>query len=180
MMNLKYRHPIIYWTILIGIFLSCSLLIATMIKIPNELYSNVKNAAYYSVKAYLLDGRDAEWVSPQKHFVAEVKGFTKSGLVLLKNGRGDIVEAELADLVIIDKIGVAKEINALMSRQIYVDFYQYKKNKTLHNCVVLWDEKGEPINLTMLNKGIVRPLSTPPTNIVHKLFAQYYVNKLIN
>ena len=178
MINIRYRYPLFFWGGISSILIIFIIVSINTIKLPENLLHNIKNAVYYSVKAYVLDGRDAEWVSPQKHFVAETKGLTKDGLVLLKNSRDEIIEVELADLILLDKKAVAKKINDLEFSQIYVDFYQYKKDGELHSCVVLWNEYGEPINKILIDEGIAKPINTPPTNIVHQLFAQYYLSKV--
>ena len=180
MINIRYRYPFLYWSGIICMFSMIIIIVVTTVKLPENLFFNVRNAVYYSIKAYMLDGRDADWVSPESHFVAEVKGLTTDGLVLLKNNRDEIIEAELADLILLDKELVAKKINDLEFSQIYVDFYQYKKNDELHSCVVLWNENGSPINKQLIDEGIAKPIKTPPTNIVHQLFARYYISKVFN
>ncbi|MBY8168143.1 hypothetical protein KW507_15825 [Vibrio fluvialis] len=178
--GVKYRNPVAYYCFF-GSLSICLLIVAAAGGykfFQSESLFNLRMGVYYQVKATFLDGRSAEWVSPQSHFAAQIKGYAKGGYVVLKKPGRTIVQAQLADLIIHDEIAVAKYINAFINKTVYVDYYEYDADGERHNAIIVWEENGAPINLSLIDSGLAKPITKPPTNIVHKLFAQYYLGKL--
>lgn len=138
-------------------------------------------AVHWSTRAFLYDGHKNTDVRPARHFTAEILGMTKDAHVVFKMATPDgyqKVVAEFADLLITDVVNTTMMINRYKGRTLYVDYYQYELDGTVHDCVVLWDEFSTPLNLELVQRQFAKPVETPPTNIVNTLMASYYWRKV--
>ncbi|WP_045391736.1 hypothetical protein [Vibrio rotiferianus] len=178
--GIKYRNPIAYY-LLVGVLASsliASLTIGGYKLYQSELLYNFRMGVYYKVKATFLDGRTADWVSPERHFSARVRGYRRGGFIVLQIPTKEVIEAQLADLIILNEESVAKYINRYRNETVYVDYYEYDADGERHSALIIWEESGAPMNLSLIDSGLAKPTTKPPTNIVHKLFAEYYLGKL--
>lgn len=178
--GIRYRNPFIY-RIILGLS-AASLISAIMISshkiYKSEILNDLRLGLYYQIKATFLDGRTADWISPQSHFSAIVIGYAKGGALVLKKPTKSIVQAQLADLIITDEVGVARYIRKYVNKTVYVDYYEYDSEGKRHSAIIVWKESGEPMNLSLIDSGLAKPITNPPTNIVHQLFAEYYLGKV--
>jgi hypothetical protein len=177
--GLRYRNPILFYLV-VGTF-SLGALVTVAIggykAFSSDFVYNARMGTYYQVKATFLDGRTADWVSPQKHFSAVVRGYNKGGYMVLQIPN-DVIEAQLADLIIKDEAAVARYVNRYINQTVYVDHYEYDADGERHSAVIVWEESGAPMNLSLIDSGLAKPITKPPTNIVHQLFAKYYLGKI--
>lgn len=145
-------------------------------KANDKLYALGKYIKW-EIRAQIYDGPDKHSETPAEHFVAEILGVTSDGHVVFTRGseNGTVqVEAELADLNILDLEGTTKIINRYKGKRVFVDYYQYEENGVIHDCVVIWDEFEAPINVEVVERHFAEPIEKPPTNVVNMLMASYF------
>lgn len=179
--SLRYNHPAIYYGLctvcIAAVFSLLTSLLLTHGSSFGKRVSALGNALYWEARAFAYDGPDKKASTPVKHFMAEIKGMTRTGNVVFSmftNSGMKIVEAELADLKITNLKGTTKVVNKYKGKRVYVDYYQYKEGEMLHHCVVLWDEFDAPVNVEIVERNYAKPIETPPTNVVNTLMAKYF------
>ncbi len=132
----------------------------------------LKEYARYSYRTFKYDGMDSK-NPPLVRNRAEIKGFDKYGLVHLDvytlKGRMS-AKGFIADVDIHDKKLALSIIKKESSGAVVVDTYSIEKELFF----VIWLNDGTPLNETLILNSAGRPISTPPTNIVNRLFKEHY------
>lgn len=179
--SIRHNFPFLYRFILFALILSVitvlSYIALIVISQTNNKISSLASAIFWESRAVLYDGPDKVSVTPAEHFVAEIKGLRSDRQVVFsKWGDGGfvLIEAELADLDIVNFQGAKSIIDRYKGKKIFVDYYQYSDDGKVKDAVVLWDEFDAPINAEIVERHFAKPVETPPTNIVNTLMAKHF------
>lgn len=127
----------------------------------------LRHALYWSSRAVM----GTEGHEEPAHAFGVVAGVTPDGkqlvLTLYADGQITTRPARLADTVLINPARYVDEIVAIQHADAAFDFYRGGHD------VVVWINRS-PWNVHLISVGAMDADENPPTNIVHKAFAQYY------
>lgn len=134
-----------------------------------------KETAYWHYRAWLNNDKATD-LKPEKAygFMQSVNRDGTINITIIKNNKYQTQRITLADSIVTDSntLAVAVELH----KHEDADFDLYNTGNT-HPYTVIW-LNGKPFNLQLITTGIVNPDTTPPTNIVDRLFAEYYWKQL--
>lgn len=136
-----------------------------------------KETAYWHTRAWLNDNKTTE-IDPIKAygFLQSVNRDGTINATMILNGKYTTQRITLADTIITDPNALAVAVELHKHEDANFDLYHISNQ---YPYTVVWI-KNQPFNLQMITTGIATPDTTPPTNIVDRLFAEYYWKQLFN
>lgn len=177
--DFRYDFPVVYR---ISVTASIAAVIAACISfIPNNEFSqaigltafresalNLREAIYWETRAKLNPGAV---LTPNIEYGFVVGIDFDSGVFVSVPEKKEFVQhkLKLADVKVTNLNGVAEYINQRKQMDARLETYG--------DAAVIWIE-DKPINVDLINKGMAIPDPNPPTNIVDRVFAEFYWNKL--
>jgi len=136
-----------------------------------------KETIYWHTRAWLND-KKATGIEPIKAY-GFLQSVNRDGTVnatMILDGKYTAQRITLADTIITDPNALAVAVELHKHEDANFDLYHIGNE---HPYTVVWI-KNQPFNLQMITAGIATPDTTPPTNIVDRLFAEYYWKQLFN
>jgi hypothetical protein len=134
-----------------------------------------KETTYWHFRAWR--NNDVETNSTPVRNYGFLQSVNRDGTVnitIIKNNEYQNQRINLADTIINNPNALAAAVEMHKHESAEFDFY---KTAQEHPYTVVWIN-NQPFNLQIITSGIASPDSTPPTNIVDRLFAEYYWEKL--
>lgn len=129
----------------------------------------LKNAIAYEVRALKNRKYSEGMMLPLKRRYGEIIGVHKDGRVEYEYYKENSVirkSSSLVNLKVINSFKIAERVQSLAHNKAVFDIYK-------NGDILIW-MKGQPLNLLFVNNGYATPDPTPATNMVDRLFAEYY------
>lgn len=137
-----------------------------------------KESTYWSYRAW-KNSNDATALAPPERSYGFLTSVNRDGTInitVIKDKQYQLQRIKLADIIVNNANALAAIVD--MHKTDNAEFELYETGQELPYTVVWID--NEPFNLKIITAGIAKPDTTPPTNIVDRLFAEYYWKQLIN
>lgn len=175
--NLKYDRPVV-WTLCVFFSIVVGLLSVFMV-LPDSSFTRAAgiveaqrrisafgSSIYWGSRA-AANASASSRTQPVTAYGTIVGFGKKQDLIVTVPEGTQFVEHsfQLADVTIRDPLGAAMTINSLRGEDVKLDVYQDQ--------AVAW-VRGTPLNLHLVEKGVADPESSPPTDIVDRVFATHY------
>lgn len=173
---LRYDHPGLYRVLLVGV--ATSALFATFMLLPDSplmraigissiqaRVAATANGIYWSARGVI----NPSGTGDHHQVWGSVDGVDQSGklIVTVPQGKDWVRQTvTLANVEILDLYGVAQIVGSLRLESARFDIYEGQQ------CVV-WI-RNTPFNVKLIEAGVAKPASKPPTNIFDLAFATYY------
>jgi hypothetical protein len=185
--HFRNNHPIIYaatfiaaLTIVVLQFLSFAAANTALFDTlgANALKTRIVAAKEYSfwrVRAW-RNNSVAGAIEPE-HRYGFLQSVNKDGtlnVTIIKDNKYQPMRITLADIHIINTDALAAIVE--LHKSDNADFDLYQTGQT-YPYTVVW-LNNEPLNIQIIAAGIASPDMTPPTNIIDRLFAEYYYKQL--
>lgn len=130
-----------------------------------------KEAVFWTYRAWRHEATTVDLDPPRLYgFIQSVNRDTTVNITIIKDNQYQSERIALADVVVTNASRLAALVDA--HKHDNMEFAFYPTNSTYPYTVVWFN--GEPFNLMLITEGIATPDTTPPTNIVDRLFAVYY------
>lgn len=185
--HLRNNHPIAYFALLmiaVTIIVSQALaFIANNTALLDTLGATTlkskiiaaKETTYWHIRAWQHNDVDSPLI-PERHygFLQSVNHDGTINVTMIKDNQYQTERIALADTIIRNPHALALVVE--MHKHENAEFELYSIGQQ-YPYTIVWLE-GEPFNLQIIKAGIADPDTTPPTNIVDRLFAEYYWKQL--
>lgn len=187
--HIRNNHPIFYFITLIFAFIV--LLIETVSFTANNTaffdmlgatrfktkVIAAKETAYWHYRTWLHNNTATAQQPVRAYgFLQSVNRDGTVNITLIKNGKYQVQRITLADATIKNPEALAGIVEMNKQEDAEFDFYS---TRLQYPYTVVWINEN-PFNLQLIISGIANPDTTPPTNIVDRLFAEYYWAQLTN
>ncbi|MEM8519090.1 hypothetical protein [Janthinobacterium sp. CAN_S7] len=136
-----------------------------------------KETTYWHVRAW-KNSSAAPDITPERAygFLKSVNRDSTLNITIIRNNKYETQRIQLADIIVNNANGLAAIVEMHKSDNAEFDLYPTGQK---YPYTVVWLD-NEPFNLQIITAGIAKPDTTPPTNIVDRLFAEYYWKQLTN
>lgn len=185
----RNHHPIIYF---VALFLAIVIIIIQAISFTanNTAFFDMlgmgtvktkiiaaKETTYWHYRAWLHNNVATTIQSDKAYgFLQSVNNDGTVNVTLINGKKYQTQRITLADTIIINPTALAVAVDLQKHQDAEFDLYQTGQE---HPYTVVW-LNNQPFNLQLITAGIANPDTTPPTNIVDRLFAEYYWKQLFN
>jgi hypothetical protein len=186
--HIRHNHPIWFFTLVftatIIIFANIVGITAANTELFDKLGANrakekiiaIKEFAFWRFRAWRNEKKHVS--PPHKHYYGSLDTANRDGtlnIIVIDQSEYRKMRISLADVIVHDPNALAVIVN--LNRNLDVEFDLYETGET-YPFTVIW-LNGKPFNIQVIVSGVGRPDSNPPTNIVDKAFAEYYLSLIL-
>lgn len=185
--HLRNNHPVGYFLALAVAFLIIIINLITFTANNTELFDVLgagqfkyriiaaKETVYWNIRAW-KHNNSASSIPLEKSygFLQSVNRDGTINITFIKDDKYLIKRITLADTIITNADSLAAVVDLHKHEDAEFDLYD---TGAKYPYTVIW-LNNKPFNLQIITAGIATPDTTPPTNIVDRLFAEYYWKQL--
>ncbi len=137
----------------------------------------IKKALYWEFRAWQHRSVTKNFYSlaPKNRVYGSLESMTENGAIVFQYYEDDQImrnRGRLANVVLVDKKMAARDLFRNRNKNVMFDVYR-------NNEIVVW-MPDKIWNLSLIQKNCGIPDKNPPTNLVDRIFAEYYWVKLKN